>query len=636
MTISRDKIDEVLFAANIVDVIGGYVRLKKAGRNFIGLCPFHTEKTPSFSVSLEKSLFKCFGCGRGGNVLTFLMEHQKIPFVDAIQQLATRYGIRIPKETARSQKQEEGKELLFAATQFAADYYQSLLSKPGGEEAAQYLKRRKWSDTIQKKFLLGFAADEWEGLLDRSSKSGLAQDAFISSGLLIKRDDGKMYDRFRHRIIFPIHSPFGKIIGFGARAIKAGDEPKYLNSPETGIYNKSQALYGLFQASQAIREKDSVIIVEGYADVLSVYQSGLQNVVATSGTALTPDQIRLLSRYTKNFYFIYDADSAGANAMVRGIEVIIEQGFDVKIVQLPSGEDPDSFVQSRGRESLEESMQSAELFVDFILSQAQMEGKDRSPEHKSQALKQVILLLAKMDDELRRTFYIKHISERYDVYETVLHRELEKQRKELNRSALRSNAAAKQRITEPDDAAPARNLPMSPGERDFLSNIFQSSDAVRLEILGCIHVDDFQDERVRRILQVLMEQREIYGKVQFAQLEVDLDDIGLQRLVADLSIPKYSVSHRWEEHQIVSEPNYRQMLLDNYKLIVLRQVDSLVQKNQLQMKAVRKDEEALVEMIKEYQSLLKFKEALALSNSFEALEQVRRQYAQKEIFSEQT
>lgn len=629
MPIPREKIDEVLDSANIVDVIGGYVRLKKAGRNFLGLCPFHTEKTPSFSVSAEKGLFKCFGCGRGGNIFTFLMEHEKISFVEAVKQLAQKYGITIAEDASRQTKPDEGKERLYAATEYTAKFFHESLGHHASEEARQYVKRRKWSEETRKKFLLGFAPDAWDELLSKATKVGYDTETLVTTGLLIKRDDGKMYDRFRRRVVFPIHSHFGKIIGFGARAIRPGDEPKYLNSPETPIYNKSQVLYGLFQAAQMIREKDAVIIVEGYADVLSVDQAGLHNVVATSGTALTPEQIKLLARYTHNFIFIYDADSAGAKAMVRGIEVIIEQGYDVKIVRLPAGDDPDSFVQAKGGKALEELLRSALTFVDFIFMQHQAEGKFNSPDEKSTAVRHVLSFLAKMDDELRRDFYVKHIAEKYDVYETVLHRELDKLHKELQRTAQRRETSA--RFDRSDIDQPQRSVGfvvIPPAERDFLTNIFQAPAEVMHTVLSSVHVEDFRDERVRHIVRVLMEQKEVYGSTNLAQLEVDVEEIELQRLVAELSIPKYSVSERWSEHQIVRAPNYLQLLLDNYKRIAAAMIDEKILENQKQLKARMPEDE--IDLMKEHQLFLHYKQTVTQAISFEEIEKLRREMMMKE------
>ncbi len=628
MNIPRDKIDEILASTNIVDVVSGFVRLKKTGRNFVGLCPFHTEKTPSFSVSAEKSLFKCFGCGRGGNVFTFLMEHQKISFTEAVMQLAERYGISLPEETPRGRKEEEGKELLYSTTQFAADFFRNVFSKPDSEEALQYLKKRKWSEETQKTFQIGYAPDEWDALLMKASASSLDLESFVTTGLLVKREDGKTYDRFRRRLIFPIHSSFGKIIGFGARAIRAGDEPKYLNSPETPIYNKSYVLYGLHQAASTIREKDSVIIVEGYADVISVHQAGLKNVVATSGTALTPEQIKLLARYTKNFFFVYDADSAGAKAMIRGVDVISEQGYDVKVVELPSGEDPDSYVQSRGGKALEEMLQTAQTFVDFIIHQSQVEGKFQTPEQKSEAIRRVVILLAKMDDELRRDFYIKHVAERYDIYESVLHRELEKQRKEFKRLTARlSGAQQVRRFDQEEKDAVVIQRTISPGERDFLSNIFQAPEKVMNEVLRFIHVEDFLDERIQQIVHVLMEQKEVFGRINIAQLEVELEDIELQRLVTDLTMPKYSVSSRWEEYQIVEEPDYKRLLFDNYKHIIAALIERLIESNQKRLKMSRDPSDEVLPLMEGYQRLMNSKQTIVRAVTFEEIEEIRKEFS---------
>lgn len=634
MAIPRDKIDEILTSANVVEVIGDYVRLKKRGRSFLGLCPFHTEKTPSFSVSAEKGLFKCFGCGRGGNVFGFLMEYEKISFIDAVKKLAEKYGITLPEERQRSGKPDQEREDLYAVSAFASRLFQDVLRSGKESEALTYLKRRNWNQETLTTFQIGIAPDSWDELLTKATAQGLVMETLVTAGLVVKRDDGKLYDRFRRRLIFPIHSYFGKIVGFGARAIRPGDEPKYLNSPETPIYSKSQILYGLYQAIAAIRDLEYVIIVEGYADVLSVHQSGLKNVVATSGTALTPEQIKLLARYTRNFIFLYDADSAGAHAMVRGVDIIIEQGYDVKIVQLPSGEDPDSFVQAKGKEALEQYIRSAISFVDFILLQHQSEGKFEAPDQKASAIRSVLQVLVKMDDELRRDFYIKHIAEKYDVYETVLHRELEKLRTELQKNIPRAEPKSIDRDVHTEDtiAFPAQTLP--PSERDFLSNIFQAPEFVINIVLNSVHIEDFQDERVRQIVHALMEQKEVFGEINLPQLEVELVETELQRMVADLSITKYHVSERWNELQIVRPPNYMQLLFDNYKGIAKAFIDKRIAEKQKQMRSRIQSGIDESPLMAQYQQYMRFRQAILHAHLFEDMESIRRELMQHEEFGE--
>lgn len=627
MNIPRDKIDEVLAAANIVDVVGEVVRLRKSGRNYLGLCPFHVEKTPSFTVSAEKSLFKCFGCGKGGNVITFLMEQQKTSFPETVRLLARRYGISLPEETDASRQEDEGREALYQATQYAADFFAATLASGTGAAANKYLHKRKWSEETRKRFHLGCAPAEWDALLRTVVRSGRDAETFLAAGLFIRRDDGTLYDRFRNRLVFPIHSPFGKIVGFGARVIEKGDEPKYINSPETPVYNKSQVLYGLFQASRAIRERECVVLVEGYADVISLAQAGILNVVATSGTSLTPEQIRLIARYSRNFYFVYDADSAGAKAMIRGIDLIIEQGFDVKIIRLPAGEDPDSFVQSRGREAFDALQASALSFVDYIITEARAEGKFDSPEQKSLVLRRVLGLLAKLDDEIRRDFYIKRIAESYDVYETVLYRELQKLKREARRGS--------QRREEATDAGPAAAPPAASGapslpplERDFLANFLRTDPAelaqILPEVMPHIRTADFTSDAARSIVEKLLEQWDLEGTVRFASLELDLEEEDLRQLVAELSIDRYTVSRRWSELQNVREPEPGALLLENYRGILGARLDARVALHQKRLKESG-DTPETVDLVRQYQLLLAARQRCMQVANFAELDGVRQE-----------
>ena len=347
MKIPNEKIEEIRNAVDIVEYIGGFIKLKKRGKNYLGLCPFHNEKTPSFNVSLDKQMYYCFGCQRGGNVFTFIMEYDNISYVEAVTVLAEKTGIPITK--IENNVQESETEILYSVCTFAAKAFYYNLKTEEGKFAQDYFLKRGFSEKTITTFGLGYSLRGWESLIEKAKEEGLSLYNLEKVGLLKKRDDGSYYDVFRGRAMFPIFSPLGRVIAFGARKLY-DDDPlaKYINSPETPIYQKSKTLYGLWQAKESIREKDFVILVEGYADVISVFQAGIKNVVASSGTALTTEQIQLLSRYTKNIIFLYDADSAGANAMMRGVDLILENGLDVRVVQLPEGNDPDSFVQKNG------------------------------------------------------------------------------------------------------------------------------------------------------------------------------------------------------------------------------------------------------------------------------------------------
>jgi DNA primase len=341
MRIPEDKIEEVRTASDIVDVISAYVRLKRRGKSYVGLCPFHKEKTPSFHVTPDKQMFYCFGCQEGGNVFSFLMKTEKVSFIEAVKTLANRAGIELPVYDA-PQAGSTQNEQLFRANMIAARFYhRSLTETTEGEFAMQYLRNRGFTGETIKKFELGYAPRGWQSLINHAAEKGVETDYLEKAGLVSKRDDDSFYDRFRGRVLFPIFSTSGRIVAFAGRQLYEDDAlAKYINTPETPIYQKGKLLYGLSMNRDDIRKQTYAILVEGYTDLISMYQSGIQNVVASSGTALTEDQIRLLARYAPTVVIVYDADSAGSTAALRGVELILERGLDVKIAQLPEGKIP--------------------------------------------------------------------------------------------------------------------------------------------------------------------------------------------------------------------------------------------------------------------------------------------------------
>ena len=351
MRIPDYKIDEIRSANDIVEVISSFVQLKRRGKNFLGLCPFHKEKTPSFTVSPDKQMYHCFGCGKGGNIYTFVMEMEKVTFVEAVRSLAERAGITIQMEETSPDQASES-ENLYQACRFAGlHFYKNLTESAEGKFALKYFHDREFSDDTIRVFGLGYSLNSWDGLLVAAQLEGIPVDHLVKAGLVRSREDGSgHYDYFRGRAMFPIFSTSGRVIAFGARKLREDDsiQGKYINSPETPVYSKSRVVFGLFQSKEAVRSENNALMVEGYADTISLFQAGVQNVVASSGTALTPDQLRLVRKYAKSLTLVYDADSAGSQATVRGVDLALEHGFDVKIVPLPKGEDPDSFVRKNG------------------------------------------------------------------------------------------------------------------------------------------------------------------------------------------------------------------------------------------------------------------------------------------------
>ncbi|MFQ6092756.1 MAG: DNA primase [bacterium] len=429
--IPNEIIDEVRSRTDIVDLVSDFVPLKKRGKNFFGLCPFHPEKTPSFSVNPERQIYHCFGCGVGGNAFTFLMEYEKLGFWEALTYLAKRANVTLPQKGIDSKQRAEN-DALFHANQFAADYYRRvLLETEQGARALQYLKERGLSDQTIEAFHLGYAPPGWSNLLDEAQKKSLSPDLLQRAGLAVSREKGGgYYDRFRDRVVFPIVNLTGKVVGFGGRLLsESQDQPKYLNSPETPIYNKGKMLYGLFQARGSIRQADRVVVVEGYTDVISLSQAGIENVVASSGTAFTSDQARLIGRYTRNALLLFDADTAGAQAALRGVETLLDNGLDVHIVSLPAGTDPDSFVREKGKAPLIGLFDGADSFVDFVLKKIGETHDLATVEGMAQAVETVVEALAKIKDEVKRSLWIKRVSEKLSLDERVIQHSVDRARR---------------------------------------------------------------------------------------------------------------------------------------------------------------------------------------------------------------
>ncbi|MDD2279608.1 MAG: DNA primase, partial [Bacteroidales bacterium] len=349
--IDQLTVDRINAAADVVEVIKDYVSLKKRGVNYIGLCPFHNEKTPSFSVSPSKGIYKCFGCGKGGNAVNFIMEHDQMSYVEALKYLANKYNIEFEEKelTPEEIKQRTQRDSLMVVTAWAQGYFTDTLHKhsEGKSIGLSYFRERGFRDDIVEKFQLGYSLEQRDALTEAAQRLGYKKEYLVKAGLSIERDDGSAFDRFFGRVIFPIHSISGRVIAFGGRIMKTDAKAaKYLNSPESEIYHKSNVLYGIYFAKKAITQTDKCYLVEGYTDVISMHQAGIENVVASSGTALTTEQIRLIKRFTPNITVLYDGDTAGINASIRGIDLILEEGLNVKIVLLPEGQDPDNYAKS--------------------------------------------------------------------------------------------------------------------------------------------------------------------------------------------------------------------------------------------------------------------------------------------------
>lgn len=422
--ISRSTIDQVFDAARVEEVIGDFVMLKKAGSNFKGLSPFSEERTPSFMVSPVKQIWKDFSSGKGGTVVSFLMEHEHFTYPEAIKYLAKKYNIEVEEtEQSDEQKQEaDERESMYLVSEFASQYFQNILLKTNQGKAIglSYFKERKFTEETIKKFDLGYALDEWQAFTDEALKKGYQLNFLEKTGLTIVKEE-RHFDRFKGRVIFPIHSMSGRVLGFGGRILATNkNAAKYLNSPESDIYHKSKVLYGIYHAKQSIAKEDNCYLVEGYTDVIQFYQKGIKNVVSSSGTALTPDQIRLVNRLTKNITVLFDGDAAGIRASLRGIDLILEQGMNVKVCTFPDGEDPDSFAKQNTFEELTLYLQ--ENSKDFIAYKAAllMEEAKNDPVKKADLIRDMVTSISKIPDRIQTEIYVQECARIMDISEDVL------------------------------------------------------------------------------------------------------------------------------------------------------------------------------------------------------------------------
>lgn len=457
--ISQKSIQEVIDTARIEEVVEDFVNLKRRGVNMLGLCPFHDEKTPSFTVSPAKNIYKCFGCGNGGDAITFIKEHEGVGYVEAIRYLARKYGIVLEEtEDTREQKEEKQKnDSYYIINEYAKDYFVKQLfdGQEGRAIGLSYFKERGFNEATIKKFDLGYAPGDYKAFVDHATAKSLNLDHAQALGLVSKKGN----DFFRSRVMFTIHNLSGKIIAFAGRTLSSDKKvPKYINSPESDIYNKRKILYGMYQARQAIRKADECIIVEGYTDVISLHQNSVENVVAASGTSLTDGQIRLIKRYTKNVKIIFDGDSAGIKAALRGLDMILNQDMNVKLVLLPEGEDPDSFMAQKGSSGFSQYLEDEAQ--DFVIFKTNLLLKDAGddPIKRSQVLKDIVDSISMIPDMLKRSVYIKECSRILDIQEDtivratnkVIRKRIEKEHRDAERKApvLRDENQALEAPTE--------------------------------------------------------------------------------------------------------------------------------------------------------------------------------------------
>lgn len=526
--IPQETIEHVRQMNDIVDVVGQYVRLKKRGRNYLALCPFHTEKTASFSVSQDKQIFHCFGCGKGGNVFTFLMEHEHMTFIEAVRHLAARANITIHEDRGTDVRRELVEKVAYA-NQVAAAYFHDLLFKPKYATVFdKYLvgKRQVAKDAIEQ-FQIGLSGETWDGLIKYAAKKDLTEQDLEQAGLAIRSETkGTYFDRFRQRLMFPIFNLSGKPIAFGGRTLKKGEVAKYVNSPETPLYSKGNVLYGLNVARDAIREKNAVFVVEGYFDVVSLWQAGIRHVVASSGTAFTPQQARLLARFAEEVYLFFDADTAGQTAALRSVDALFDAGLEVKVVVPPEGEDPDSIARQEGAEKIEELRQQALGYIAFRTRHVDV--KAAGIIGKEKLIKELGALAAKITDPTRRSLFLAEAADTLRVDPHLL--------QSAGTAAGGTSSAA----------TPGRLSMREKLEGQFLSLLLSSHDALD-EVFEAVSPDDFDSKQLSRLYLAMARQYGESGRLEATSL-IDLlaDDEAVGRLSEIASID-------WPLDQVASE-----------------------------------------------------------------------------------
>lgn len=551
MKIPDEIFEEILRSNDIVDVISSYLQLRRRGKTFLGLCPFHPDKNPSLNVSQDKQLYHCFSCKAGGNVITFVQEYEKITPMEAVEKLAQRVGITLGKFSSRPDISNEITKL-YDINQRAAKYFHENLMTVGEQEKEmvwEYLDKRGLDKSIITKFGIGYARSNWHSLENYFIEEGVYTHSDLElAGLVIRSEkDFKYHDRFRGRLIFPIFNESGKVVGFGGRVLKKDeDSAKYINSPETRVYNKSKTLYGLNFAKDSIRSNDSVILVEGYMDVVSLYQSEVKNVVASSGTALTEDQISLISRYTKNIVLLYDSDVAGIKAAKRGIELILDKGLNLKIVTLPDGEDPDSFVKTHGKAAFEREIEKSQSIISFISSIYEREGKLSTPDEKTDFVKEIIQYIVRMPDKIKGMFYIKELAEKYKLYESDMRDEYNRASKQYKKAQFPKSSVVLPERKSYGRKDSERRPPQA--EIEFV-NMFVNGDYKNPTYLkgvnylvDNVYVDYISNKTILKTVELLLDVWHNEEKIEVAKLISTIDDEEIKNLLISQTTQKYEIT----------------------------------------------------------------------------------------------
>jgi len=553
--IPQEKIDEIRSSVNLVHYIGQFVNLKQAGKDYKGLCPFHQEKTPSFVVSPKKQIYHCFGCGRGGNLFSFIIEYEKLPFVEAVQKAADFAGIVLPKSAQQSEEISHSQKL-YQVNEKACRFFEEQLQQPQHKQYKNYFEKRDISDKTIAAFRLGYAPDSYDKLINQLNKAGSEIKLAEELGLIQQRQSGSgYYDKFRQRIIFPFFSLSGKIVGFGGRKMREEQQPKYLNSPENAIYNKGSILYGLHQAIQAIRDKQYIILVEGYFDLLRLYENGIRNVVASSGTALSDNQARLMARYTRSVYIAYDGDEAGIKAALRNAQIIENQDLHCFVVPMPEGDDPDSYVQENGPGRFRKLLEKKVLPIEFRVDRFRSTQPDAGMEEKELFIGEVLDELARFSNSGKAGLYLHHLADEMEVNEKLLVDELNRRRREVVRQERKRASFKKrqQQEKEPSSAEQAENKPLiqslrgvHKAEEGIIEMLLNAEGAVRAYIMNNVGFEMFENEVYADLYTFIIHELEEHGDVELHRIYENPDlTPELQNVLTRLSVRDFEKEMRF-------------------------------------------------------------------------------------------
>lgn len=531
--ISDSIIDQISDKCDIAEIISSYIPLKRAGRNYKALCPFHHEKTPSFIVNPEKGIFHCFGCGIGGNVFSFIMKHERLEFPEVVRMLAKKTGVALPERNSRDS--EESPSLIngmYRVHDLATAYFQNMLMSPVGKRVREYLAKRGIHSEIAGKFRLGFAPDAWDGLLNYLKKKGFTEELIEKSGLIIpKPDKSGYYDRFRNRLIFPIFNTRDKIIAFAGRVLD-DSLPKYMNSPETKIYNKSRTLYGLNFAKKYINEKDAAVIVEGYTDLIIPHQNGMMNIIASCGTALTSEHIRILKRHSRNVITVYDSDKAGELATLRGLDLLLAEDMHIGVVRLPTGFDPDSYVRECGIKKFEELLSSPISLFEYKLNLLVSIHGTQSAESKTRIAGEMLKTINKINNEVLKSEYIKRLAESLSLNEDALRLEAKRVGRDYDGTYNVDTRPFKHEIT-----------PLSAADKIIIKLMMDDNNLIAFvkERLDC---NEFCNKSSRRIVEFIFGLHGQNKSINYVTLISHFDIGGLENILSEIAASQYTFADK--------------------------------------------------------------------------------------------